>query len=425
VTAPTRARGLFQPWMVANLAVGMGQFTFVPLLIVPYVTQAAGQASAGGAVVAIIGLSALTAPVVGGFAERYRAYRGVFTAGIAAMALSMALYAWSALNGETLALVAILFGVGIAGIQSVGPVFIVSVGLDEQFQSRRLAAYNLITSVGLVVAGLLLALVAPWTYAQKFLLAAGLLTVIAVVVWLTSGHQATLVRPRPAPVGADAGEPTGVRAVFRGTFGILMLMAVFAGMGYNAMISQVGNIMGSSFGWEPSQTSLMLGISGLVNIGGFILAGALMARKGALTTATVAQVFHLTGLVGLALLSLLAGPAGLVVAFAMLCFYMGEPYGRIPQPVLAVRFSRFSASVGTGWYIAVLAGSSSVGGLVAGALAQTFDYSAVLWMAAVCFAVSLAVVFLGLWPAERRLRAATTAAGAPPEPEPEALTAPA
>ena len=48
----------FELWMVANLAVGMGQFVFVPMLVVPYVTRVTGRASDGGIVLAIIGLSA-------------------------------------------------------------------------------------------------------------------------------------------------------------------------------------------------------------------------------------------------------------------------------------------------------------------------------------------------------------------------------
>jgi MFS family permease len=80
--------------------------------------------------------------------------------------------------------------------------------------------------------------------------------------------------------------------------------------------------------------------------------------------------------------------------------------------VLAVRFSTLPTSTATGWYIAVLAGSASIGGLLAGVLAQTFGYSAILWMAAASFATGLLVNVFGLCPAERKIRAEEAREGA-------------
>jgi hypothetical protein len=80
--------------------------------------------------------------------------------------------------------------------------------------------------------------------------------------------------------------------------------------------------------------------------------------------------------------------------------------------VLAVRFSTLPTSTATGWYIAVLAGSASIGGLLAGVLAQTFGYSAILWMAAASFTTGLLVNVFGLWPAERKIRAEEAREGA-------------
>lgn len=404
-----RAEGSrFELWMVANLAVGMGQFVFVPMLVVPYVTSVTGSAADGGIVLAIIGLSALSAPLVAGFADKYHAHRLMFTLGMLAMAVSYALYAWSASNQEVYALVAIIFGVGIAGIQSMGPAFILSVGISQGLQARRLAFYNLLTSVGILVGGLLLSIVGSWSFSQKFLLASGIITLLAVIVWFATAKPAQNIRPRQIPSTESAEgrkEPTAIGQVLHTTFGVLLLMAVFAGMGYNAFIGQIGNIMGHTFAFEPATTSLLLGVSGLINMAGFLLAGFWMARSGGLPVATGAQIMHLTGLVGLALLSLISPPVSLLAGLFMLVFYTGEPFGRIPQAVLAVRFSTLPTSTATGWYIAVLAGSASIGSLLAGVLAQAFGYSAIIWMSAVAFAIGLLVNVFWLWPAERKKRA--------------------
>jgi len=251
--------------MVANLAVGMGQFVFVPMLVVPYVTSVTGRASDGGIVLAIIGLSALSAPLVAGFADKYHAHRLMFTLGMLAMAVSYALYAWSASNQEVYALVA----------------FILSVGISQGLQARRLAFYNLLTSVGILVGGLLLSIVGAWSFSQKFLLASGIITLLAVIVWFATAKPAQRIRPRQilsAESAEGRKEPTAIGQVLHTTFGVLLLMVVFAGMGYNAFIGQIGNIMGHTFAFEPATTSLLLGVSGLINMAGFLLAGFWMSR---------------------------------------------------------------------------------------------------------------------------------------------------
>lgn len=405
---------LFEWWMVANLAVGMGQFAFVPMLIVPYVIGVSGRPADGGVVLSIIGLAAVTAPALGAFADRYAAHRLVFVLGLFAQAAAYALYAWSAVDQVVYGLVAIVFGVGIAAVQAVGPAFIVAIGLAESLQAKRLGAYNLLTSAGLVIGGLLLVATATWPYPRKFLLAAGAISLVSLVVWLATARPAGRIRPRSdvaavagAVAGAQEGQrrPGALRQVLRTRFGVLLLMLVFTGIGYNATIGQIANIMGQTFGYPAGTTSTLLAVSGLVNMGGFLFAGFWMARSGALTVVTGAQLLHLLGLAGLALLSLATGSVVVAAGLFMLCFYSAEPFGRIPQPVLAVRFSSLDASTATGWYIAVLAGSASIGGLLAGLLAQVFSYAAILWMAGAAFAIGLCVNAVGLWPAERRKRA--------------------
>jgi predicted MFS family arabinose efflux permease len=68
-----------EPWMLANLALGMGQMAFLPLLMVPFVVDVSGDPQAGGVIAALVGLSALLGPVIGGVTDRYRAHRLVVT----------------------------------------------------------------------------------------------------------------------------------------------------------------------------------------------------------------------------------------------------------------------------------------------------------------------------------------------------------
>ncbi|NIP84873.1 MAG: hypothetical protein GTO03_04680, partial [Planctomycetales bacterium] len=66
------------------------------MLIPPYVTGVTGNAADAGIVMAIISLAAVLAPVLGGFADRYRAHRLVLSLGVLGLALGFVAYALSA-----------------------------------------------------------------------------------------------------------------------------------------------------------------------------------------------------------------------------------------------------------------------------------------------------------------------------------------
>lgn len=399
----------FEPWMLVQVGYGMAQFAFLPMLIVAFVTGATGNPKDGGIVLSTVGLAALVAPAIGRFADEYSAHRLSLTAGLLFMAISIGLYAWEALGLAGYVFAALIFGIGLAAIQAVGPAFVLSVGgVSDDVKSRKLAFYYMMTSVGLLIGGFLLAIISDWTFRQQFGIGALALGLIAVFVWFAAEAPSKRIVPRQAEAGAEASEDQrsrNLREVFGTRFGILLLMAFFAGAAYNAFVGQIANIMGQTFDWSSSDTSLVLGVAGLINVAGYLIAGRWMARSGALAVATGAQVLHIAGLTGLALLSLAAGPAGIIVAVAALTFYLGEPYGRIPQPVLSERFSTMPVSTATGWYIAALAGAGAVGNLTAGVLAQTFDYSAIIWMALVSFVIAIGVNIVGLWPVVRKRRA--------------------
>ena len=64
----------FEWWMFSFIAAGAGWSAFISLLIPPYITGAAGNAADAGIVMAIISLAAVLGPVLGGFADKYRAH---------------------------------------------------------------------------------------------------------------------------------------------------------------------------------------------------------------------------------------------------------------------------------------------------------------------------------------------------------------
>ncbi|MFC2055545.1 MFS transporter, partial [Chloroflexota bacterium] len=178
----------FEWWMISNVALGAGFSAFVSLLIPPYVTGVTGNATDAGVVMAIISLAAIMGPILGGFADRYRAHRLIMSLGVLGMALGFLAYGISAQSNGLFALDAILIGVSIAALSAVGPVFIVGAGLSQELEAKRMTIYSLVAPVGQVLGGVIMgaAASASWSYNQRFLLAAVIMFLCAVITWFSS-----------------------------------------------------------------------------------------------------------------------------------------------------------------------------------------------------------------------------------------------
>ena len=114
----------FEWWMFSFIGAGAGWAAFISLLIPPYVTESTGNAADAGIVMAIISLAAVLAPVLGGFADKYRAHRLVLSLGVLGMAIGFLMYSISAEATALYALDAIVLGISAAAINAVGPVFV-------------------------------------------------------------------------------------------------------------------------------------------------------------------------------------------------------------------------------------------------------------------------------------------------------------
>jgi predicted MFS family arabinose efflux permease len=95
----------------------------------------------------------------------------------------------------------------------------------------------------------------------------------------------------------------------------------------------------------------------------------------------------------------------------MQLLYQGNAFIRFAQPVLGVRFSILGPGGASGWVIGAAAIGSFVGSLLGGWLADTIGYNAINWMATISVGLSTLLLFISIWPAERRKRAELAAEG--------------
>jgi predicted MFS family arabinose efflux permease len=137
-----------------------------------------------------------------------------------------------------------------------------------------------------------------------------------------------------------------------------------------------------------------------------------MARSGAMPGFTFGTVIRLLGALGLAVFGLVANSPVLIVAASMQLLYQSNAFIRFVQPVLGVRFSPLGPAGASGWVIGAAAIGSFIGSLLGGWLADQFGYNSINWMATISVGLAVVLLFLSLWPAERKKRAedATTTA---------------
>jgi predicted MFS family arabinose efflux permease len=424
--APPREPKTFEWWMLANFAVGAGYSAFVSLLIPPFVKEVTGDAAAAGVVMAIIALGALLGPALGSFADKYSAHRLLLVLGVGGMALAFVMLAISSEQTELYAVDAIVMGVGVAAVSAVGPVFIVGARLSQETEAKQLTTFSLMMPAGQLAGGMLLAAVTSWTFTQRFWLAAAVMGVAWVFVWLTSAMpnrrlQAAIASQEPTDAeAAKEARKASLKQVFFSLFGVYILVLTLSSIANNGVNSQIANIMPNVYGMDEQTTSGMIGLAGLLNLILFFPAGRWMGRRGGFSPFTAGIVARLVAAIGMAAVGAALDNAVLLGAAFMQLMYNAAPFVRLAQPNLAVRYATFPAGQASGWVIAASAVGAFLGSVLGGFLADEFGFNAINWMAAVAAGLSVLVLWLGLRPMERRVAAGTPIEGSDrPEPQHE------
>jgi predicted MFS family arabinose efflux permease len=403
----------FQWWMISNLGVGAGFSAFVALLVPPYITELTGSAAEAGVVMAIMSLAAVMGPVLGGFADKYRAHRLILSLGVFGMAFAFAAFAFAADDTTFAPIDAIIMGVSVAAVGAIGPVFIVGAGLSQGLQAKRLTTYNLVAPVGQVIGGAIMgaAAAAGMSYSNRFWIAAGIMLLAGIVTWIGSGKAAAQIQSAPAKTTGDesSAKSTGLRSGIFSTFGVVLLILILSSVASNGINNQIANILPNVYGIDEATTSGLISLAGLLNIVFFFVAGWWMGRSGAMPDFITGNVLRLAGALGLALLGMVSGSPILLVAASMQLLYQGLPFVRLTQPVVAIRFATIPAGAASGWVLGASAIGSFVGSVLGGWLADKVGFNAINWMGAIAAGAAVLIIFMVLLPAERRKRAAEKA----------------
>ncbi len=409
--------GAFQWWMISNLGVGAGFSAFVALLVPPYITELTGSAAEAGVVMALMSLAAVMGPVLGGFADKYRAHRLILSLGVFGMAFAFAAFAFAADATTFVPIDAIIMGVSVAAVGAIGPVFIVGAGLPQALQAKRLTTYNLVAPIGQVIGGAIMGAAAAGgvSFSNRFWIAAGAMLLAGLVTWFGSGKAAAQIQvaaDSDSNKGAAADKPksTGLGSVLFSTFGVVLLILTLSSVANNGINNQIANILPNVYGIDEATTSGLISLAGLLNIAFFFVAGWWMGRSGAMPDFITGNVLRLGGALGLALLGMTTGSPILLVAASMQLLYQGTPFVRLTQPVVAIRFATIPAGAASGWVLGASAVGSFVGSALGGWLADKVGFNAINWMGGIAAGAAVLLVFMVLLPAERKKRQTEEAA---------------
>ncbi len=394
-------------WMISNVAAGAATVSFLNLLVPPFIAQTTGSAARVGIVFAIMALTAVIGPIVGKFADRTNRHRVIYFASILVMAGAFLLLALNAAADRWAPLFAIILGAAWAAQGTIGPAFIVGGGLSQKVEAQQLTNFNLayplgqFIGAGVVVAAQLAGASTVW----MFVIAAISVAAMAMASW--PGLRKPEIRLRTAMVrvaktsakqtaSKKSAAKVSIGKLLASSFGAFLLVVLISSIGNNGLTSQIANIMPNVYGFSAAQTSTLLGISGLLNIGVIVWAGWWLGKRGSLSVYTIGTVTRGAGALLMAIIGAMTSPVLIVAAFAMLITFQGTPIPRLAAPDLATKLSGGSASVANGLYFAASAIGGIFGSLLFGFGADWWGWNSLNWMAAVAGIGASIMLFLGL-----------------------------
>ena len=371
----------FEWWYIAHFAFGAIHAGFVAILIPTYVLSMTGRASDVGLAIFVYGLGAMLVPIVGGLADRYRAYRIAQLAGLACYVLGSLAFV---ISGDRLVLAAAAgaLGLGSSILQMIDPTFILGAGFERQVEARRLTRLSQTERIGQLLGALIVAGLVQWrlSFPTCFAIMAGVATGCLLLTALTNGRAAARIRyNRPVPVGAPAREKVPLRDVLSPAFGLFLLAAVCARAGLDMFYGQYPNYMQHVFQIGPALSAAALSVSALLTLVVLDVAGRWMARSGPPPVWLAALSIPIAAAGALILLASLA-PVPAVLPLGMyVILRLCVSWANLTQPPLAHRLSALALGTTQGILWGGLVLGFMIANMVGGWLADALGFESIPW----------------------------------------------
>lgn len=408
-----RTGSAFEPWYVAQAVTGLVWLAGGIFLLPTYLGSLGVSPADIGLIMSMIGLGALTAPVVGNFADRQLAHRGVQQVGLVAFVLGAIGFALAE-QTLTFAVSAMLIGFGQGAVMTVNSALLQGSGLPPTVLSRKFATLQSMLVVGQAIGLLLISFGTSrelaYTSMYWALAALGALGLIATVLTNAAPvdrlHDAMRQRAVGSPGPADPGAATeskteggGMKALLGSVLGVFLLSVLLTQTGQLALETQYPLYMENVFGVGPAVTSAALSFMVLLSLLAFGPVGRLMGSRGPLPVWLVVLVARIVGAGGLLLLSFVTDSTAAVFPLLMyLVLMLSYPFLNTGGPDLAVRVATVSPGTAAGAFFGALAVCSIVGPSLGGWIAGNYGFQYLPWAVLTGAALGLVVVLAALAP---------------------------
>lgn len=383
-------------WYTAHFVYGAIQLIFIPILVPTFVLEVTESATMAGAALTVIGLGGFLAPVIGGFADKYRAHRLAQLAGLAAYALGGVLFAF--LGTSTIGIFggAACMGVGSATLLMINPAFVVSAGFAPDDEATRLTRLNQIMILGSVIFGFVLngLIAAELGYPVLFLFLSALAVGGLFVAAATNSEAAARIKVADQPAG-DSGEQAsgGMAKLLLSPFGVFLLAVFFVTVGQGTITGQAANYMNDVFTIDPGTTSSALSVSGIISLLALDLAGRIMGKSGPAPIWIGAVLLKIAMMVLLVMLALSGGMGAIIPLAVYIGYLLAITCVDMVQPALAARGSSAGAGTTQGLLMFAIASAYATGSFISGLAADSLGFGALPYIVG---AVSAIALVLGL-----------------------------
>ena len=374
------------PWYGAYALVGLLVNGLVPLLL-PLTAAPRGPVVVS-LVVAAFFAGQLTAPIVGGYADRRGVQRAVFLGSFPVMAAGAVTLGLAEQTAIWIVAAAVA-GAAAGAAQTTASVFVVE-GHPAEEWDRLIGWFRMVFGVGQVAGLLIGAIFADGRIELGWIISGAVILVGAIVGRIGLPHLQRVIQPRRR---AGVGRRRDVVDVLRSRFGVFLLTWLVAMIGVQSFLNLLPLVMREAFGVQPSTTALLYLAGSVVGVFLYPVCGQIATRR---TERFVLAVGLLANLVAFTVMTAIllvdGGSKGALAAIALVTVAIAYPFDYIGATLMAaVLAPPGGEGAAMGLFNSAVAAGAVIGTLAASPLAKSIGYDAIPPLAAVMVLLALLV----------------------------------
>ena len=384
-SARSRA-GLVAPWYAAYALAGLLVNGLVPVLL-PLTAAPRGPVVVS-TVVAAFFAGQLTAPLIGGIADRRGLQRVVFLGSFPVMAVGAVVLGLADQTAVWIGAAAVA-GVAAGAAQTTASVFVVE-GHPRQEWDRLIGWFRMVFGVGQVAGLLIGAMFADGRLELGWIVSGAVILVGTFVGRIGLPHLHRVKEPRREP---GVGRGRGVVDVLRSRFGVFLLTWLLAMIGVQSFLNLMPLVMREAFGVEPSTTAWVYLAGSVVGVFLYPVCGRIAERRTVRFVLAIGLIANLVAFTVMAADLLLSeGNRGALASVALVSVAIAYPFDYIGATLMAAVLAPDGGEgAAMGLFNSGVAAGAVIGILAASPLAKTIGYEAIPPLAAVMLLLALLV----------------------------------